>query len=184
MRVALMAVVIVGSGLSVACAPAMLPQRGGMGIGQLPPSDPGRSAVGRWDAVMALEARSVVGVLAADGTRHRGWYVGAGLDSIRIHEAGSEVAIARREVARVDLLRGPGPRIDGRRVLGGAVSMALVMAATEMLTTSSLSDRVMAPNGRTLALGAASGAVAGAAGSAYERRARTVYVSPRAFGSP
>lgn len=184
MRVLLMVVVMVGSGFSVACAPAMLPQRGGMGIRQLPPSDPGPSAVGRWDAVMALEPRSVVGILAADGTPHRGWYVGAGLHSIRIHEAGSEVAIARDQVARVDLLRAPGPRIDGRHVLAGALSMALAIAATEMLTTSSFGGGPAAPTGRTVAAGSVAGAVAGAVGSAYERRARTVYLSPRAFGSP
>ncbi len=182
-KISVAGVVVVLALSMSACAPMYLGPRsmaGPRGIAVAPPSP-----VGRWDAVMILEPGSIVGLMTADGSTHTGRFVRAGADWIRIIEQGAEADVERLEVVRVDLLRRPAGAVFPKRVLGGALSGALVLAGMEMFVGSAFKGSLHTPSVRTLAGGAAAGAAAGVVDGLMQQQQRTIYVSPRiACGTP
>jgi hypothetical protein len=165
---------LAAAALTTACAPMymMSPPRK-----PLMSSAPAReNPVGRWDAVMSLDSRAIVGVLSADGIAHTGRVARVGMHWLRLIENGAEIEIPRADVARVDLLS-DGGNDTAARVAAGAGLGALIAAGTEMFFAAGYGGRVRVP-WRTAALGAAGGAVGGAVDASARRAQRTIYVSP------
>jgi hypothetical protein len=157
------------------CAPMLMPP----GMSSRSAFAPVReSPVGRWDVVLDLDAATIVGVLTADGAAHTGRVVRVGMDWLRIVENGAEIDIARDDVARVDVLSANADAV--RTVAGGAGTGALLAGGTELLFSLLYGRPTL--SGRTLAAGAAGGAVAGVADASSRRTPRTIYISPRLIG--
>jgi hypothetical protein len=170
------AVLAIGT-LSAACVPMMPPPSN-----RMMPAPVRVDPVGRWDAVLALDPAVLVGVLTADGVTHTGRVSRAGLYWMRLVEKGAEVEFPRDEVVRVDLL--PGSRtgeVAGQTVKGAAAG-AVIAGATEAFFAAVFTGRLRMPAGRTVALGAAGGAVGGFAQGLAGQNDRTIYVSPQLEG--
>lgn len=168
-------VVLVVGFLTSACAPMLAPPSQRTAFGPMR-----ESPVGRWDLVMGLEPAVLIGVTTADGVAHTGRFVRAGMYWLRLFENGAELEIDRNDVARVDYLGG-APSGATQRVAGGAASGAVVAGATEMLFALAFGGKLVFP-GRSMALGAAGGAVAGAMDTATRREQRAIYVAPQLVG--
>ena len=138
--------------------------------------------VGRWDAVMGLDPAVLVGVLTADGVTHTGRVSRAGLYWMRLVEKGAEVEFPRDEVVRVDLLSGSRSGEVAGQTVKGAAAGAVIAGATEAFFATVFTGRLRMPSGRTVALGAAGGAVGGLAQGLAGQNDRTIYVSPQVVG--
>ena len=176
MRTARVILTLATALLATACAPMYMTAPRQQPTAFAPIRD---NPVGRWDAVMSLDARMIVGVLTADGVAHTGRVTRAGMQWLRLIENGSEIEILRGAVARVDLLSGDGDA--AARIAAGAGLGAVMAAGTEMFFSAAFGGRVRLA-WQTAALGAAGGAFGAAVDAAGRRQQRTIYVSPQLIG--
>ena len=162
---------------NTACAPLLAPLAHGPRRSlplqyEIPP-------IGRWDQVLSLQPTLIVTVLTSNGDSHTGRFLAADRDTLRLIVHGSEVMVARDDVMRVDLAqRLPVGEQTVKRIGTGALGGSLA-------TVLPLQFVCLAFGGKLCNLGARlwlAGAVAGAAGAAardqYERRPRTIYITP------
>lgn len=145
------------------------------------PDSPWTSVVGRWDNVVGLNSRDLVGIVTADGTLRAGRFVRAGSAFVRMIESGVEVELPRAEVARLDVLKG-AEAIDGGELVrdaarGAALTGGLMMAVPYLIT-----GRVYVPAARFWAAGAVVGGAASYQQQRLGRSERTVYISPDLIG--
>lgn len=141
------------------------------------PDSPWAGIVGRWDNLLALGPTAVLGIITADGATRIGRYAGAGSQLLRIVEDGQEIELARKDVARVDLLAAPKGIDEGAVALDavkGALTVGGVMALVPYLATGKLH----LPPGRFWAFGGVVGGVMSVERQKLQNRARTLYVSP------
>ena len=134
--------------------------------------------IGRWDAVMSLQADSLIEVLAADGTTHVAQFVKASLGSLALVENGAPTAMPRMDVVRVTLL--PSPRTTDatvKDVAAGAAKGAAGAGIGVALIPYLLTGHLWMPPARIWGMGAVLGA-AGAVGREKDaQRPRTVYIA-------
>jgi hypothetical protein len=134
------------------------------------------SPVGRWDEVMRLPVRSHVEVLTMDGL-NAGALARADGREIRIDVGGQELAIARDDVMRVDLVDLPGS--EAGAVAKRAARGALLGAGAAGLVSWVFGDQAWPPPGVLVRAGVAGGAVAGGQTALIQRQGRIVYLAPR-----
>jgi hypothetical protein len=166
--------------LTAGCSPLMYNGASGM-YRPIPPPYYGHPQsevvpTGRWDNVMRLPRTSTIDVLTKDGAATVGLIMSSDVQTVHLHANGAEVAIARADIIRVDLVNLAGS--DSRAVVRKAARGALLGAGAVALVTGVIGSQSWPPPGQAMRAGIAMGAVGAGQAELTRRAGRLLYLAP------